>query len=177
MNISTERLLLRPIQIEDKKAIFDYRSDAEANKYQGWIPWTIGEVEDFIGTISDKINTPETWFQFVLLEKTSEKLIGDLGLHFIGSENRQVEIGFTLNKSFRGKGYAREAVSSVVDYLFYTLEKHRIIASIDPKNIPSIKLVEKLGFRREAHFRESIFLRGKWVDDLIYALLQKEWKQ
>jgi RimJ/RimL family protein N-acetyltransferase len=177
MKIATDRLVLRPIQIEDKKAIFEYRSDAEANKFQGWIPRTVEEVEEFIGRVAKKIDAPGTWFQFVLLEKASDKLIGDFGLHFIGSENRQVEIGFTLSKSFQGKGYASEAFIHIVDYLFYTLKKHRIIASIDPENISSIKLVEKLGFRKEAHFLESIFLHGKWVDDVVYALLEKDWKK
>ncbi len=56
-----------------------------------------------------------------------------------------------------------------------SINKHRIIASIDPINIASIKLIERLGFRKEAHFIESLFFHGQWVDDLIYALLEKEW--
>jgi RimJ/RimL family protein N-acetyltransferase len=176
MEFKTNRLYLRPVSIDDKESIFKYRSDSETNKYQGWIPETIEDVEVFIGKISVEINEPETWFQFVIFEKESDKLIGDIGLHFMDSENKQVEIGCTLNKDYQGKGYAIEALKIILDFLINTLEKHRIVTSIDPENSNSIRLVERLGFRKEAHFVESLFLNGKWVDDIVFALLAREWK-
>ena len=175
MILETERLFIRPIVIDDKNEIFEYRSDKEMNKYQGWIPETIEDVETFIGKISKQINTPETWFQFAIVNKETHKLVGDLGIHFIDSENKQVEIGCTLNKDFQNKGFATESVKKVIDYLFNNLNKHRIIASIDPNNKNSIRLVERIGFRKEAHFVESLLIKGKWVDDLIYAILKKDW--
>jgi ribosomal-protein-alanine N-acetyltransferase len=175
MKIETNRLLIRPISQADKELIFEYRSDKETNKYQGWIPETIDEVETFIGKVAKQINEPETWFQFVIIEKKSEKIIGDIGIHFFGEENLQVEIGCTLNKLFHSMGYATESVESVIDYLFNGLKKHRIITSIDPENINSINLVERIGFRKEAHFIESLFINGKWVDDIVYALTKKDW--
>ncbi|MDP2889948.1 MAG: GNAT family protein, partial [Bacteroidota bacterium] len=69
------------------------------------------------------------------------------------------------------------AVKRVIDCLFKELSKHRIIASIDPDNKNSIRLVERIGFRKEAHFVESLWVNGKWVDDLIYALIEKDWEQ
>lgn len=177
MELETNRLILRPISIDDKYKIFEYRSDAETNKYQGSIPKTIEDVEAFISNISKQINTPESWFQFVIIEKSTNNLIGDLGIHFFDKDNLQVEIGCTLNKIFHNKGYATEALRRVIEYLFHDLHKHRIIASIDPDNLSSIRLVERIGFRKEAHFVESLFFNGKWVDDLIYALIEKEWEQ
>jgi RimJ/RimL family protein N-acetyltransferase len=168
-------LTIRPIHIDDKNDIFNYRADSETNKYQGWIPKTIYEVETFIDKVSTQINEPQTWFQFVIIEKETQKIIGDFGIHFIDSENRQAEIGCTLNKHFLNKGYATEAVKKVIDYLFKELKKHRIITSIDPYNKNSIRLVERIGFRKEAHFVESIWIHGKWADDLIYALIEKDW--
>lgn len=176
MTFKTDRLYIRPVKIEDKELIFEYRSDSITNKYQGWIPKNIDEVTEFIEKIAPEINTPETWFQLAILHKETNIFIGDIGIHFLDMENRQAEIGCTLNKNFQGKGYATEALSEVIKYLFYNLQKHRIVTSIDPGNINSIKLVERLGFRKEAHFIESLFLNGKWVDDIVYAILQKEWK-
>ena len=132
MKLDTKRLIIRPITLDDKNEIFEYRSDAETNKYQGWIPKTIDDVEIFIGKISKQINEPETWFQFVIIEKETQKIVGDLGVHFFDSENRQVEIGCTLKKEFQNKGYATESVKRVIDYIFNELNKHRIITSIDP---------------------------------------------
>ena len=177
MKLDTKRLIIRPITLDDKNEIFEYRSDTETNKYQGWIPKTIDDVETFIGKISKQINEPETWFQFVIIEKETQKIVGDLGIHFFDSENRQVEIGCTLNKEFQNKGYATESIKRVIDYLFKELNKHRIITSIDPDNKNSIRLVERIGFRKEAHFVESLLINGKWVDDLIYALIEKDWEK
>lgn len=87
----------------------------------------------------------------------------------------QAEIGCTLNKDYQGQGYATEALKGMVRFLFGTLNKHRIIASVDPRNTGSIRLIERLGFRKEAHFKESYYLRGEWVDDVIYAKLKAEW--
>lgn len=175
MKLETKRLIIRPITLGDKNEIFEYRSDAETNKYQGWIPKTIGDVETFIGKIAKQINEPGTWFQYVIIEKETQKIVGDLGIHFFDSENKQVEIGCTLNKDFQNKGYATESLKRVIDYLFKELNKHRIITSIDPDNKNSTRLVERIGFRKEAHFVESLLMNGKWVDDLIYALIEKDW--
>lgn len=177
MKLETKRLIIRPIIPEDKIGIFEYRCDKETNKYQGWIPESLDDVETFIGKISKQINEPETWFQFVIIEKESHKIIGDLGIHFLDRENKQAEIGCTLNKRFQNKGYATESLKRVIDYLFNDLTKHRIIASIDPENKNSIRLVERIGFRKEAHFVESLLIKGKWVDDLIYAILEKDWEK
>lgn len=172
IELRTERLVLRPAQTSDAEMIFNYRSDAETNKYQGWIPESIHDVHVFLAKIAPEIDTADTWYQFVLVKMDDSKIIGDLGIHFI--DDRQAEVGCTVAKAYQTKGYAKEALKSVMDYLFRKLNKHRIIASVDPQNKGSIRLVESLGFRKEAHFKESLFLNGEWVDDLVYALLQRE---
>ncbi|MGE0076453.1 MAG: GNAT family N-acetyltransferase [Bacteroidales bacterium] len=175
MILETERLIIRPITLDDKLEIFKYRSDTVTNKYQGWIPKTVDDVEDFIGAVAKQINEPNTWFQLVIIEKESKGVVGDLGIHFFDTENKQVELGFTLSKQYQNKGYATEAVARVVSYVFNDLGKHRVIASIDPNNTSSIRLVERVGFRKEAHFVESLWINGKWADDLVYALIEKNW--
>lgn len=175
MILTTERLIIREIGINDAKNIFIYRSDKEENKYQGWIPKNLNDVYNFINNISKIINIPNTWFQFGILTKNDNKFIGDIGIHFLDKENKQVEIGCTLNKIYQEKGYATESLKEIINFLFSNLNKHRIIGSIDPRNTNSIKLLERLGFRKEAHFKQSIFDNGKWVDDIIYAILKNEW--
>ncbi|MBS2211817.1 GNAT family N-acetyltransferase [Carboxylicivirga mesophila] len=176
MKLQTKRLIIRPIDADDATALFKYRSDKEANQYQGWIPETIADAEAFIAKVAKQVNVPDTWFQLVLIEPATQQIIGDVGLHFFDSDNQQVEIGCTIDKTFQGRGFATEALEVVVDYLFNHLSKHRIITSIDPANSSSIKLVERLGFRKEAHFVQSLLINGQWVDDLVYAVLKKDWK-
>lgn len=175
MQLYTERLVLRDITIEDKQSIFDYRSDAEANKFQSWIPETLEEVESFIQRNNSEFNTPESWYQLLIAHKETKDVIGDIGIHFLGSENLQVELGITLNTSFQRQGYASEALKGVISFLFNDLNKHRITASIDPDNTDSIKLMERIGLRKEGHFVKSLFWKNNWVDDVIYAVLQEEW--
>ncbi len=175
MKLTTERLILRPFQVDDQTALFEYRSDAEANKYQGWIPTNIKDVEDFFAKLASKINVPGSWFQLAIIETNSQKLIGDVGIHFLEDDIQQVELGYTIHREYQRKGYATEALTAVLHYLFSDLKKHRITASIDPENLSSIRLLEKLRFRKEAHFVESLFIKDKWVDDVIYAMLRSEW--
>ncbi|WP_298421251.1 GNAT family protein [uncultured Kordia sp.] len=176
IRIETERIKLKPIESNDNEQIFKYRSDSETNKYQGFIPKSLDEVDAFIAKNATEFNQPESWFQFVIIEKKSNLIIGDLGVHFIGNDGFQCELGCTLSKKHQGKGFATEAMKTTIDYLFKELNKHRITASIDPQNINSIQLLERLHFRKEAHFKESLFINGKWVDDIVYGLLKSEWK-
>ena len=176
LQFHTDRLLIRPLRLDDAKAMFEYRSDPVANQYQGWIPKTLLDVDDFIlNRVSSTVDLIGTWFQFVIIRKENNELIGDIGLHFFDSDKYQVEIGCTLNKTQHKKGYATEALTAINNYVFNELKKRRIIASIDPRNIDSIRLFERLGFRKEAHFKESLLINGEWVDDLIYAILKDEW--
>jgi len=176
IQISSDRLLLRPIQMEDADSIFLYRSDAHVNQYQGWIPKTICDVHDFItNKVSSEINQQGTWFQFVIIKKDDNKLIGDIGVHFLFSDAFQVELGCTLSQKYHGKGYAFEAIKATIDYLFDELGKHRIVASIDSRNQSSIRLIERLGFRKKGLVKENSELNSEWVDDLVYAMLKDEW--
>ncbi len=173
--ITTPRLTLRPLISEDAPHVFEYRSDKEANEFQGWVPESLAEVKEFIQTkIATEPDQEGTWFQLAIVETETQKLVGDAGIHFQSRD--QVELGCTLNTAFQGQGYATEAMKSIMGFVFEELQKHRIMTSIDPRNVASIKLVERLGMRKEAHFVQSYFFKGEWTDDVVYAMLQSEWK-
>lgn len=171
----TNRLLIRPIKELDAVAVFSYRSDRVTNQYQSWIPTNEKDVIDFIEKTTTDFNIPDTWFQAVMIQKETNELIGDIGIHFIGEDNEQVELGCTLARMHQRKGFATEALFEVIRHLFVDFKKHRIMASVDPRNINSVNLMEQLGFRKEAHFHQSMLIHGEWVDDLVFAMLQKEW--
>lgn len=176
IQIISGRLTMRPIQLADSDSIFLYRSNSLINQYQGWIPKTIADVHHFILNLtSPEINQPGTWFQFVIIKKDNNELIGDIGVHFHTSDSSQVEMGCTLNHKHHGKGFAFEAVHSIINYLFDELGKRRIIASIDSRNYPSIRLIERLGFRKKAHIKENPVRNNGSTDDLIFAILKDEW--
>ncbi len=172
----TQRLSIQALTQEYAQEVFDYRSDHLSNQYQGWIPESLDQVERFIENNPPAFNIPETWFQLVLLDRETRGVIGDIGVHFKDPEGHQCELGCTLAKEYQSYGYATEAMKAVITYLFDALNKHRITLSMDPDNLASVKLSERLGFRLEAHFKESYLQNGIWKDDLVYAILNKEWQ-
>lgn len=101
MDLYTTRLHIRPVNILDNERIFKYRSDPETHRFLSLFPETVEDVSAFIGRTSNEINIPGTWFQFVVIERRSDTLIGDIGIHFLetDSENMQAEIGYTLDKN------------------------------------------------------------------------------
>ena len=177
IDLRSERIHLRPIQPSDASRIFTYRSDPEIYKYQLWRPNSIEEVNEFINKrIVNEPKIPNTWFQLAICIHEPNELIGDCGIHFLERETDQIEFGITLDKNYQGYGYASQALKMLFTYIFISLHKHRIVASVDPRNIPSIKLLERMKMRKEAYFKESIKSNDQWVDDIVYAILDREWK-
>jgi RimJ/RimL family protein N-acetyltransferase len=177
VNFSTERLILRGIRLSDAKSMLKYRSDPQIYEFQYWKPKKIEDVEEFICTrISKEPDIPNTWYQLGIFIKGYDELVGDIGIYFLEADSLQAEIGYTLSAEYQGSGYAAEAVTGVIDYLFNILNKHRVIASVDPRNTKSIALLERIGMRKEAHFKKSIWFNEEWADDVVYAILDEEWQ-
>lgn len=168
----TERLLLRQITTADVNEIFDLRSNPEIMKY---IPRplvkTTQEALDHINMIEEKITTNEG-INWAITLKGDSKLIGIIGYYRLQPENYRAEIGYMLLPEFHHKGIIPEAVNCLVSYGFNTLNLHSIEAVIDPENVGSEKVLQKCGFIKEAHFKESEFYDGKFLDKVVYSLLR-----
>jgi RimJ/RimL family protein N-acetyltransferase len=170
------RVELRELRPADADTIFAYRTDADVARYQGWTPASIDEVRTFIaGLPAHDAYAPGSWHQLGIELRTTGALIGDCGIHVPPDDPAQAEFGITVAPAFHGHGYAAEAVRALLAILFGSLGKHRVFASVDPRNARSIALMERLGFRREAHFIESLWFKEAWADDVIFALLEREW--
>src|SRR5680860_983740 len=118
---------------------------------------------------------PETGCRSRSLGPGTVRLAGDCALAPQTHEARTVEIGFTIAPEHQGRGYAREAVSLLLRYLFGQLGKHRVTASYDPRNPPSVRVLEAVGMHREGHLVESTWSKGEWTDDLLFAILRRDW--
>jgi RimJ/RimL family protein N-acetyltransferase len=174
--ITTDRLTLSPLSAADAQALFAYRSLPEVARYQNWRPLTVADAQEFIAVLaSNELDTPDTWFQFGIRLRSTSELVGDFGVHFL-EDAQQVEIGFTLAPAAQGRGLGAEAVTGVLDFVFGPLGKHRVTASVDPRNEPSLRLLRRVGLRQEAHFRESLLFKGEWADDVVFAVLRSEWR-
>lgn len=171
--LQNDNITLRAFIPKDLTTFADYRGNPDIAKYQSWTEYSLADAQQlFKQTDYDTFGTPEKWFQLAIAKRCSNELLGDLAVHFI--DNQQVEIGFTIAPAHQQTGIATQAMQLLLDYLFNACNKHRVIAITDTRNTPSCKLLEKLGFRREAHFVKNIFFKGEWGDEFQYAILREE---
>ena len=142
--INANKVFLRPLTYRDAKTLFSYRSKPEVVKFQLWKPVEISDAASFIKKASFEIELiNHQWNQFEICLNINNEMIGDIGLLLIDSI---AEIGFTIDPRFQRRGLAFDAVTSLLKYLFKKNIVDVIIAYTDPKNIPSINLLKKIGF-------------------------------
>lgn len=173
--IRTARLTLSRLEPADAEAFHRYRADPRVFRYQPFLPADLAESQARIaGNAEEGFDPPGRWFQLGIRRSEDDTLLGDLGACIAGEDPRQAEFGITLAPEHHGQGYATEALTALLDHLFERPEMHRITASVDPANGPCLRLLERVGMRQEAHFRSSLWIRGEWVDDLVYAQLRED---
>jgi RimJ/RimL family protein N-acetyltransferase len=164
---------LRIMEKEDLTLLVEWINKPEVfGEYNPLIQMSTTQVEKMLENPSD--------LQPFIIEKKDGSKIGFI-THFhvlnLGTGTKQLEIGYALVPSERGKGYCTEALKIMVDYLFLSKDIMRIQVQTDLKNAASQKALEKAGFKKEGILRKSFFMRGEWTDDLLYSILREEWKK
>ncbi len=176
-DLHSDRLTLRRVVAADAKALSRYRSLPEVARYQSWSAYdeaaAVRMIDEQAGLLPD---SPGTWFQLVIVDRTADAVIGDLALHFRLDDERQVEIGVNLSPDHQRKGYAAEAIHLALAYLFDTLGKHRVIAVTDADNGSAAQLFRRLGFRQEGHFVEHFWFKDNYGSEYLFAMLAREWR-
>jgi len=176
LNIETEKLKIRNLKPTDLKDFYIYRSNPEVTAYQGFATMNLVQAGDFINEQKDKLfGEAGEWVQYGIENKSTKRIIGDCAIKLDQNEKRIAEIGITISHLEQRKGYAKETITGILNYLFDKIDIHRVVAIADTENTASILLFERLGFRREGHFIENIFFKGKWGSEIQFALLKREW--
>lgn len=174
--LESERLHFRRLTDADAPEIFALRSNPEIMKY---IPrplaTTIEDALAHIKLINEKIdeNIDINW---AVTEKGNDKCIGLMGFYRTQPENFRTEIGYMITPEHNGKGYVTEAVKTLLDFAFNTLNFHSIEAVIDSRHMASERVLQKNGFEKEAHFKENFFYNNEFTDTVIYSLLKRNFK-
>ncbi len=176
--IQTERLMLRPFRREDFEALLEIRSNPQGARYLYWGPQSEEEVR---GTLEQKIASRAIRAEGDVLAlaavlKASEELVADLILRLVSVEHLQGEIGFIVHPKHQGLGYATEAARPLLRIAFDELGLHRVVGRLEARNLASARVLEKLGMRREAHFVENERVKGEWQSEVVYAMLEREWR-
>ena len=169
--LATPRLRLRKLELLDAPFMFRMRSSAEVMKF---VPrplhTTVEESKVLIELILANLRDQEGITWAICLQEES-MLIGTIGLWKIDKPNHRAEIGYMLHSDYWGRGYAAEALEAVEAFGFREMNLHSIEAHLDPHNTASIRVLEKRGFVKEAHFRENFLYEGQFLDTLVYGKL------
>lgn len=178
MNIITPRLRVRNLKISDLEDFHIYRSNPEVTRYQGFDVMTAEQAAGFIKEQENReFGKPGEWVQYGIENKATGKIIGDCAIRLTSQDPRVAEIGITISHLEQKKGFAKEILSGILEYLFAKLKIHRVVEIVDEENIASINLLKSAGFRQEGHFIENIFFKGRWGSELQFAMLKKEWER
>jgi len=176
VRLMTERLLLRELALDDWSALHEVESRPEVARYQSFEPRTVAESRAYVAqSYNGAKQDPRETYDLAVILTSDDRLIGRCGLGITDPGQIEAMLWYTMHPSYWGRGYATEAARAIVDFGFRELRLHRIWADCDPANDASIRVLEKLGMRREGHLRENAWIKGAWVDSLIYAILDQEW--
>jgi aminoglycoside 6'-N-acetyltransferase len=175
--IDTPRLWLRTMVSTDIPGLMAYRSDPEVARYQSWTaPYTQAQAQAVLDEVlTGTVGMRNRWYQMAIERREDGCLIGDIGFILFSEEAHQAEIGFSLAPQYQRQGYATEAVRGMLHYLFMERGLHRVRGHCVGRNVRSARLLERVGMRCEGHFRNSIWFKGEWSDELWYAMLAQEY--
>jgi len=174
--IKGDRVCLRWLTLNDVGSLFSIFSDPEVMRYWSSLPLdNLDAAENLLAGIHNNFEK-RVLFQWGVARCEDDRIIGTCTLYHVDTDNRRAEIGYALGSKYWGNGYMREALTLFIDFCFGSLNLTRLEADVDPQNISSIKVLERLGFQKEGYLRERWLVGGGIQDSLFYGLLKKDWR-
>jgi ribosomal-protein-alanine N-acetyltransferase len=172
--LESERLLFRKILLSDANDLLLIRSNDDVMRFMDVTRfYSISDAEKLIESVEESYKK-ETGINWGIFEKHSNSFVGDFGFFRIIPEHCRAEIGYALSPNYWGKGYMNETINRMVRFGFNNMRLHSIEANVNPDNEKSKKVLEKIGFKKEAYFRENYLFNNKFLDSIIYSLLEKD---
>ena len=177
MILTTKRLVLREFEAEDWRAVLAYQSHPLYLRYNPWTHRTEQDarafVRRFIGLSEEERRAK---FQLAITLAPGWQLIGNAGIRMKALNDWEADIGYELDPRYWGRGYATEAADALLAFGFRELKLHRVWAQCIAENTASAHVLEKIGMRQEGHLRENEWMKDRWWDTLLYAILEDEWQ-
>lgn len=174
----SDRLVIRRPTADDLEAFLAYRNDPENMLFQ---PIEAMRVVDAAAFLADQakldLDADNCWLMFAIELRESGRMIGEVGMYIESATKRTANIGWAIQSEFRGQGYATEAAKYLLEYAFKERKLHRVTSITSVQNGASVRVMERLGMRREGTTRESMRANNTWNDEHLYGLLNSEWHQ
>jgi len=173
LELETERLIIRKLDLSYAQAMQALRSQDKVVAYLDSDPHsTVEHSKNFIKKNLEMYASKKGIF-WALIDKSTERFIGDFAFWNIDTKNHRSEIGYTLSPEYWGKGIMKEAMFTLFNFGFKDLNLHSFEANINPENKNSRGILLRVGFKKEAYFEENYFYNGDFLDSEIYSLLQR----
>jgi RimJ/RimL family protein N-acetyltransferase len=175
--IHTERLLLRRYREDDLDRLAAIQALPEVARFLYHGPRSRAETEAALAKriAETRLEQDDDAVTLAVERRDDGLLLGDATLFLRSVANRQVEVGYVFHPDAGGHGYATEATRAIIDLAFTDLNAHRVFARLDARNTASAALLRRLNLRQEAHFREAEIFKGAWGEELVFAILDREW--
>lgn len=172
--IETDRLVLRELRLDDDRALHPLFADAEMMRFWGAPHESLERTTAMIHRIIEAYRAG-TGIEWAVTLKPTGEVIGKVCHHRLMKEHFRSEIGYILAKAQWGHGLVHEALRAIIAFGFDAMKLHSIEAQLDPKNTRSARVLERLGFVKEAHLTENYVVHGEFVDTAIYSLLARHY--
>ena len=173
--LKTERIYLREFQVSDWQEVHIFASQERVCRYQPWGPNSLKESQSFVKQVLvDSEKEPRTRYALAIINNNENRLIGAGELNIRDIHNKKGEIGYIINPNYWGKGIATDVATLLIGFGFHQLQLHRIYATCDPRNIGSIRVLEKAGMTKEGRIRGDLLMKDGWRDSLLFSVLENE---
>lgn len=170
--LETDRFALREITGDDAEALFEIFSNPDVIEFWSHPPYeSIHQAHHLIERIQRGIESGEAIEWGIAARDDERRLLGKCGFHRWHKNHYRAEIGYCLGRSSWGKGIMQEALPRILSFGFQTMCLHSVEAQVDPGNARSIRALERLGFVKEGHFKESFCVAERFFDTAVYSLL------
>jgi ribosomal-protein-serine acetyltransferase len=175
LSFRLDSLGIRPLEAGDAAELYAL-IEANRDYLARWMPWAAAQdlagTERFISETEEQLSRG-TGFQAALAPQG--RIIGTVGFPDFDGVDRNASIGYWLAEDEQGKGTMTTAVSALLDHAFYEWDLHRVEIHCAPENKRSRAIPERLGFREEALLRETELVAGRYLDSVVYGMLESEW--
>jgi RimJ/RimL family protein N-acetyltransferase len=173
--LETERLVLRPYTGGDLENLHAVYSQPDVARWLYYEALTLEQSREKLARKIADCELTEEHGLSAAVQLRDGTYVGDAVLFDFSAEHKTIELGFSFDPRHQGKGYATEAARALLDWAF-AQGLHRVIGRLEPRNTPSARVLEKLGMRLEGHLVENEWVKGEWQSELVYAILEREWR-
>ena len=175
--IVTDRLVLRRFTHDDIDDVWDYMRLPEVGRHMLWAARDLAQTTEALARMiaEHSLENDGDYLTLAVTVAGAGTVIGHVELGLVSAEHQQGEIGYVFHPAYHGKGFATEAAREMVRLGFDELGLHRLIGRCSARNTASAKLMTRLGLRQEAHFVDCRKVNGEWREELVFAILRREW--